>query len=82
MLRQPAPDPNWSTYRHVIATPRATGSKYYRYSEYGHFKSDCPNPLTVNKVDREAKDNTDAKDNIKEIIKDKSEEFLEGNKEA
>jgi hypothetical protein len=33
-------------------------------------------------VDREAKDNIDAKDDVEEIIKDESEEFLEENEEA
>ena len=59
-----------------------TGSKCYYYNKYGHFKSDCLNLLTINKVDREAKDNIDAKDDVEEIIKDELEEFLEGNEEA
>jgi hypothetical protein len=33
-------------------------------------------------VDGEAKDNMDAKDDVEEIIKDESEEFLEENEEA
>jgi Zinc knuckle len=81
--RQPvSTGPSRTTFERASSTPAKDQAKCYRCGEYGHFKSECPNPASINKVDGDL-DQPEDTDNVDtEEVDEQTDETREGNGEA
>jgi hypothetical protein len=61
-----------------LVTPAADSIKCYRYGKSGHFKSECPNLASVNKVSKEPLEQEEEEEEVTE----EADEDLKGNREA
>jgi hypothetical protein len=70
--------PNRNTFGRSSSTPAKDHAKCYRCGDYGHFKDECPKPVSVNEVSG----NPERQQDEEEPVEEESEEILEENEEA
>ena len=77
--KPPAPLlPNRNPFGRSSHTPAKDQVKCYRCGEYGHFKDECPKPVSVNELGGDPEGQQDKE----EAVEEETEETLEGNEEA
>ena len=77
--RPPTSNLNRTTFNASSSAPTKERAKCYRCGEYGHFKSECPKPASVNELD-EVQNDEDSVDD--DTVVEAMDQELEGNGEA